>query len=99
MPEEFSHPDEEVGCIQFLPWAQGSKSDSKQPFLVQGPEKTWRLFHPGDNPFNNDFFKPLEGSWCRLVGKIDHASGVFKVDQATVLPDPGSESGVGEDGL
>lgn len=98
MNEDCPCPDEKVGYVLFLPWAQGTRSASTQPFLVHEPDQALRLFHPGDNPFENGYFKSLHGSWCKLSGTVDSESGVFKVDQAEILPDPFGVSRAGEDG-
>ena len=77
------------GYILFLPFADGSKSEGVRPFLINSTRGVQLIYHRGDNPFENPFFRPFHGSYCRINGRRGDGD-VFMVEAIQELPDPNS---------
>jgi len=85
------------GYLLFLPWAQGSKSESLQPFLVQGPSLIRRVILTGENPFDHEVTQSLHGCWCRLECTAI-GPGELRAQTAVAVPDPYRSSDAGNGG-
>ena len=73
------------GYIFFLLHAQGSKSESDQPFLAS-PGHCQRLHYEGDNPFDNSYLRRFHRQLCRVSG-FETSEGVFRVTAVEPLAD------------
>ena len=60
--------DSFVGDLHFRTFAQGSKHQSKQPFLLHGKELIL-LFLENDNPFTNSGLIAFDGKKVQIDGK------------------------------
>lgn len=76
------------GYVLFLPYAEGSRSESRQPFLVVDASQSHRLFSPGDHPFKHETLAPFHGVYCDVSGVFDPRRNVFLVAQIAPSKDP-----------
>ena len=58
------------GFVIFLPFAEGSLSDSFRPALVCGHGINHTLLYRGDNPFENETLRPFHKIYCRVLGEL-----------------------------
>jgi len=68
------------GFLLYLRHAAGSKSDSLRPYLIVAADAMIRLHRKGDNPFQEEHFKPYEGAHCIVEGHWDEQAKVFMVE-------------------
>ena len=76
------------GYVMFLPWGPGTRSESRQPFLVENAGALTRLFRPGDNPFDHESLWPCHCHWCSISGQWDNEKEVLLVKEIKILDDP-----------
>ena len=76
------------GIIRFLPYAQGSKSESVRPFLEAEGEEAVRLHLEGDNPFSNDGLRDFKDKECEVKGEMDEGNDFFRVESVEEIPEP-----------
>lgn len=72
------------GVISFADFAQGSKSASTQPFLMNGDGRI-RITCKGDNPFENSSLRKLDGQRVRIKGCYSPDGSVFEADSVEVV--------------
>jgi len=76
------------GFVLFLPYAGGTKSESRGPFLVSGAGECHRLYCPGDNPFENETIRPLHRCYCEVQGERDESKNLIRVSRISEIDDP-----------
>lgn len=76
-----------TGTVKYLPFAQGSKSESLRPYILLGKGSRILLYKKSDNPFENNFFASFEGEKVRVSGEI--VNGTLEADSVELL---GSEN-------
>ena len=71
MSDEEHKPEKTVtGQLTFEPLFEGSKSERVGPVLVTTSGERVRVFVLGDNPFENQTLRPLEGQQLEVSGKV-----------------------------
>lgn len=81
-----------TGTVKYLPFAQGTKSESLRPYILLGKGSRILLYKKDDNPFENNFFAAFENQKVRITGEI--VNGTFEVDSvelAAVVNQSGGE--------
>jgi hypothetical protein len=76
------------GYVLFLPFGEGTKSDSWRPFAVLENGKTVRLHKGGANPFTNAELSPLHGAFCSFTGHLDERKGLLSLSSIEGAADP-----------
>ena len=76
------------GYVVFLPYAQGTQSESWRPYAVLHDGTTVRLHVPDDNPFTNERLKPFHRLCCELSGRLDAKNNVLLVSSIAQTEDP-----------
>lgn len=71
------------GFVIFLPFAEGSLSDSFRPALVCGHGINHSLIYDGDNPFENETLRPFHRLYCKILGELDQKRNFIKVHEIT----------------
>lgn len=66
-----------IGKIQYKFFAQGTKSESKRPFICFENGTQILLYKKDDNPFENNGFLSFEDKTVEVEG--DLVNGVFEV--------------------
>lgn len=66
-----------IGLIQYRVFAEGTKSESKRPFICFENGTQIRLYKQDDNPFENKGFLPYENKTVKVEGNL--INGVFEV--------------------
>lgn len=72
-----------LGFVIFLPFAEGSLSDSFRPALVCGHGTNHTLLYSGDNPFKNETLRPFHKTYCRVLGELDEKRNTINVHEIT----------------
>ena len=70
-----------IGKIQYKVFAQGTKSESKRPFICFENGTQILLYKKNDNPFENNFFSSYEGQKVLVEGEL--VNGTFVVENIT----------------
>ncbi len=70
-----------TGKIEFMLFAEGTKSESLQPFLIDKNGKKIRIYKKNDNPFMNNYFTAFEGKSVCISG--EYSNEIFIVDSIT----------------
>ncbi len=70
-----------TGKIEFMLFAEGTKSESLQPFLIDKDGNKIRVYKKDDNPFMNNYFTAFEGKSVCVSG--EHSNNTFIVDSIT----------------
>ena len=70
-----------IGKIQYKVFAQGTKSESKRPFICFENGTQILLYKKDDNPFENNFFSSYEGQKVLVEGEL--VNGTFVVENIT----------------
>lgn len=70
-----------TGKIEFMLFAEGTKSESLQPFLIDKDGKKIRVYKKDDNPFMNNYFTAFEGKSVCISG--EYSNEIFIVDSIT----------------
>ena len=72
--------------VEYKLFAEGTKSESKRPFICLENGTQILLYKKNDNPFENNFFQKYEGMKVSING--DFVNGVFEADLIElVLPE------------
>jgi len=87
------------GYVFFLSFAQGTKSESWQPFAVLQNGQIIRLHMQGDNPFENETLRSLHGRYCEFAGQLDQRKNVLLVSGISRTEDPFPANGTHGAGL
>lgn len=66
-----------IGLIKYQIFAQGTKSESKRPFICFENGTQILLYKKDDNPFENTGFLPFENKTVEVEGDLNN--GVFEV--------------------
>lgn len=85
-----------TGTVKYLPFAQGTKSESLRPYILLGKGSRILLYKKSDNPFENNFFASFDGQKVRVSGEI--VNGTLEVDSvelAAVVNQSGGEKSNG----
>lgn len=69
-----------IGVVEYKLFAEGTKSESKRPFICLANGTQILLYKKNDNPFENNFFQKFEGMKVTITG--DFVNGVFEADSA-----------------
>ena len=72
------------GRIAYRNIATVSKSSMDIPVLVKESGESVEIYHDGDNPFENPFFRDYEGKMVEVRGEIDR-TGMFYIDEIEVV--------------
>ena len=79
------------GIIVFMLCDIGSKSECQRPFLYRGGGEFIRLRKVGDNPFENESFRPFDALAVSLTGETDEF-GTLCVTEITRCGAPNTET-------
>lgn len=63
-----------TGIVKYLPFAEGTKSESLRPYIILGKGSRILLYKKDDNPFENKFFKAFEGKKVNLEGELENGT-------------------------
>ena len=79
---------EHQGLVHFASFADGSKSESTQPFLETDTGQTIRLHIPGDNPFSNDRLKEFDQKRCKIRGQFNKDKNLISISEISAGDGP-----------
>ena len=68
------------GVLKFDTYAQGSKSESMQPYLVLDTGEKMRLYKEADNPFENESLISFSNKRVQIIGRINDTDGILIID-------------------
>lgn len=67
------------GVLIFKSSATGSKSESKQPYLLLDSGELLRIFYHGGNPYENETMKEFDRRRICAIGYSDSTDGIFQI--------------------
>ena len=72
-----------TGTVVFLLTNEGSKSESRLPFLYINKNEIVKIYFHGDNPFENPTLQQYDGKTVEIRGKMK-SNRSFVIEQITI---------------
>ena len=80
------------GVVVFLKYSEGTKSESRRPFLYLGRNSDpIRLWKKEDNPFENNMLHEFDGKHVIISGKLNRE--VFEIEEINLKGNGGADNG------
>ncbi|MGD9976593.1 MAG: hypothetical protein AB7S54_01495 [Bacteroidales bacterium] len=83
--------DQFEGYVTFVLINEGSKSEHYVPMLLKKSGEVVELFKEGDNPYQNESFRPFHLSYCQLSGNYNASRNYISVSGIRKIDDPVSK--------